>query len=171
MFIFNLLKQTFFPGYYKPNRKKVYDFLAVVFQQVFDDMKRVFNAFFFLFADMSTLKRQAQALYIPVFPADTAETLGTRLNSAAFHKERAGQRIQVREFLDIYAASRYTILEYPKMSFRVGHSQIGHAALCGGARLVILIQNLTQFESEIIFPYLDSTLDPDLEIHVISKGE
>ncbi len=145
----------------------IYRVIARVAGRMASDGQKALEAFFPFLADTSTVALHGKALEIPRFPFDTDEAYQERVASAAFYLERQGMRGFVGEFLEQLVPGRYKLLEYPKIGFRVGYSPLGSSPLGGGSRLFVKVRNLTEQEESWIYSFLDASLDPDVEIHVV----
>lgn len=165
--MWEVIEQLKPPGYQKKNRGAVYRVIARVTERMANDGQKALEAFFPFLADSSTVALHGKALEIPRFPFDTDEAYQERVASAAFYIERQGMRSFVGEFLEQLVPGRYKLLEYPKIGFRVGYSPLGSSPLGGGSRLFVKVRNLTEQEESWIYSFLDASLDPDVEIHVV----
>ncbi len=165
--MWEVIEQLKPPGYQKKNRGAVYRVIARVTERMAKDGQKALEAFFPLLADSSTVALHGKALGIPRYPFDTDEAYQERVASAAFYIERQGMRGFVGEFLEQLVPGRYKLLEYPKIGFRVGYSPLGSSSLGGGFRLFVKVRNLTEQEESWIYSFLDESLDPDVEIHVV----
>ncbi len=165
--MWEVIEQLKPPGYQKKNRGAIYRVIARVTERMANDGQKALEAFFPFLADSSTVALHGRALEIPRFPFDTDEAYQERVASAAFYIERQGMRGFVGEFLEQLVPGRYKLLEYPKIGFRVGYSPLGSSPLGGGSRLFVKVRNLTEQEESWIYSFLDASLDPDVEIHVV----
>lgn len=157
------------PGFKSPNRFKIYKIIARVFDVVKADLNTVFRSFFPFLSSSEKLHEHGKALLIQKFIFDTEETYRERVATASFFVDRQGMRSQLQEVLELIVPGRFWVNEYPRHGFTVGHSKIGHDAIGGGLRIFVKVKDLTQLEEQMIYEYLDLTIDPDIEISVLAK--
>jgi len=155
------------PGHTKKNRSTLYRLIGRVTARMAADGQKSLEAFFPLTASNDDVARHGAALSIPRFPFDTDAAYQDRVSAAAYYLERQGMRGFVKEFLDQLIPGRYSLLEYPKIGFRVGYSPLGASPLGGGFRLYVKVRDMTTQEEDWIYTFLDTSLDPDIEIHVL----
>jgi hypothetical protein len=155
------------PGHTKKNRSTLYRLIGRVTARMAADGQKSLEAFFPLTASNDDVARHGSALSIPRFPFDTDASYQERVAVAAYYLERQGIRWFVKEFLDQLIPGRYSLLEYPKIGFRVGYSPLGASSLGGGFRLYVKVRDMTTQEEDWIYTFLDTSLDPDIEIHVL----
>ncbi len=156
------------PGYSKKGRKAIYSIIGRIAKIIRKDAEQVLFNFFPLAADMDSVHAHGEAFMIPRFPSDTDEVYRERVATAALYLERLGMRIHIREFLEALIPGRFNIIEYPKDGFRIGYSRLGYAVLGGGARFLLKVKNLTEDERKNLYVFLDMSLDPDIQINIVS---
>jgi len=155
------------PGRDKPNRGAIFNIIGRVYYIVKTDIKKTSNAFFPLLCDSGMLKKHAASLNIPGFPYEEEGDYRARTATAVGFIENRGTRGQVIQYLDKIVPQRYSLFEGPVMSFRVGYSRLGLAALGSGSFLNIKVRDLISTEADYIYAALDSILDPDIQISII----
>lgn len=154
------------PGIHLPRRRSVFKALSSVAQVAADDTVLVLREWFPLTSSESGLIAHGEALGIPRFQSDTGEDYRLRVATAGRYLDQQGRRSFVLDYLDRVVPGRYRITEYPRMSFRVGYSRVGYAAISRGPGLFIRVRDITSVEQEMIFDDMARSLDPDIEFAV-----
>jgi hypothetical protein len=154
------------PGLYKPRLGAWYRAIGKVMQQALDDATWVFHAFFPATSDAAMVKRHAQAIGIPRFGFDTDAAYQGRVAGAGYWLDRQGERGLIYEVLESAFPGRYQVLEYPRISFRLGYSKLGQTRIGGGSRIIVMLRDMLAAEQASLYAFLDSVLDPDIEIQV-----
>jgi len=111
----------------------------------------------------------AEARNIPHFASDTDDTFRTRVMLESDWFAGLGTRYQLRNFLNAVAGTgMWRFYEDGLSVFTLDDSLCDVDYLDEGARITVYVSGLTDAMKAEIFEYLDSALDPDIDIVISS---
>jgi hypothetical protein len=155
----------------KKNYFKIFSLFAKIFDQVLVDIKiTTFNFHPFL-CDFKTLKKHRKALFIPQYPLDTEDVLRERVSTAADYLENIGNKGPLVEYLEAVFKNRYSYIELPRGSWRLGFSRLGENTYLFSIRgFRLYIDDLTASEKQMVEAFLDDFLEKDIEFYVFERN-
>ncbi len=137
------------PGLEKPNRKRVFDFIARLGQIAADDALKDLRNFFPFLADRKALAAHGKALSIPRYSNDTDELYRQRVATAMYFIKQRG----TRGFFKTAIAQRF--------------ENRGFEIIEEFLHLTVKILDMTEKDRAWLYEFLEAELDPNILINLV----
>jgi len=162
-----LVKSINPPAYSKKNRGAFFNIIGRIGDTVKEDIGLVSKAFSPLLSSKKNLEEHGVSLGIKQLPYETDKDYRGRVATAGVYLGERGIRGQIYKILEQTVLGRFSFIEAPISSFRLGYSPIGDSMLGAGSFIVIKVRNLLDSEKSFLFGVLDDVLDPDIQIEIL----